>query len=83
MAATPEWKVHNAAGEYKACCKDVEDAGVLAELYGVGACIKNRMWSARPLYTVGMESVGPDAVAKIVFARCEALKAEYDALRAR
>jgi hypothetical protein len=80
MAASPEWKVHNAAGEYKACCKDVEDAGVLAELYGVGAFIKNRSWDSKPLYTV-REFVGPDVIAQTVHARCLELKAQYEAKR--
>jgi len=81
MAATPEWKVHNAAGEYKAACKDIEDAGFLAEIYGVGACIKNKYWDRKPLYVV-REMIGPDAIAKAVIARCEELKAEHEAKRA-
>ena len=75
--AIPEWKVHNAAGEYKACCKDVEDAGFLAELYGKGACIKNRSWGSRPLYTVGDEMGGPDVIAQAVLQRCNELRAQY------
>ena len=72
--AIPEWKVHNAAGEYKASCKDVADAGFLAEHYGKGACIKNRSWGGRSLYTVGNEMVGPDAIAQAVFQRCNELR---------
>lgn len=82
MAATPEWKVHNAAGEYKAACKDVEDAGILAEIYGPGAVIKNRGWGSKALYTVGAEIVGPDVIARAVHARCEALLDEANKKRA-
>lgn len=81
MAASPEWKVHNAAGEYKACCKDIEDAGVLAELYGIGACIKNRGWGSKPLYVV-RDMIGPDMIAREVFRRCDELSAEAARKRA-
>ena len=74
MAGSPEWKVHDAAGEYKACCKDVADAAFLAERYGKGAHIKHRSWGARPLYTVDDEMVGPDVIAQAVFKRCNELR---------
>lgn len=81
MAASPEWKVHNANGIYKACCKDLEDAGVLAELYGQGATIRNRSWSSKPLWTVGAEMVGPDVIAQSIIAKCEELRAFHAAKR--
>lgn len=81
MAATPEWKVHNAAGEYKACCKDVEDAGFLAELYGVGAFIKNKWRGGSEKLYVVREMVGPDVIAKAVHRRCEEISAAYAAKR--
>lgn len=80
MAASPEWKVHNAAGEYKACCKDVEDAGFLAELYGVGSFIKNKWQGSGKLYVV-REMIGPDAIAQAVFAECERQRAAHEAKR--
>lgn len=77
MAATPEWKVHNAAGEYKACCKDVEDAGFLAELYGVGAFIKNKWRGGSEKLYVVREFIGPDAIAQAIFKRCDEINARY------
>lgn len=82
MAASPEWKVHNAAGEYKACCKDVEDAGVLAELYGVGAFIKNKWRGGTEKLYVVREFIGPDAIAAAIFKRCDEIDAKHAAKRA-
>jgi hypothetical protein len=81
MAASPEWKVHNAFGEYKACCKDVEDAGMLAELYGVGAFIKNKWRGGNEKLYVVAEMIGPDAIAQAVFKRCEEIHAAHEAKR--
>lgn len=81
MAATPEWKVHNAAGEYKAACKDVEDAGVLAEMYGPGAFIKNKWRGGNEKLYVVHNLVGPDVIAQEVFRRCEEISAAHKAKR--
>ena len=40
MAASPEYKVYNTAGEYIAACKYGEDAAALVALQGDGAKIK-------------------------------------------
>jgi prefoldin subunit 5 len=85
MAATPEWKVHNAAGEYKAACKDIEDAACLVGLYGNGAFIKNRWRHPGKLWVEGSEEVSAsesyDQVAQTVWERCEKYSKECEAKR--
>ena len=85
MAATPEWKVHNAAGEYKAACKDIEDAACLVGLYGHGAYIANRWRYKGKVWHEGYESVSAsesyDEVARTVWKRCDKYSAECEAKR--
>jgi prefoldin subunit 5 len=85
MAASPEWKVYNAAGEYKACCKDIEDAAALVALYGNGACIKNPWRKPGKLWVEGSEEVSAaesyDQVAHTVHKRCDDYTAEIEAKR--
>ena len=38
--ACPKWKIYNAAKEYRASCKDVEEAAVLVAFMGKGATIR-------------------------------------------
>lgn len=71
MAASPQWKVYNAAQEYKAACKDVEDAACLVSLYGDGGTI--RLDHKLILWTEGSEdqqaSESYDHVAEVVYRR--------------
>lgn len=77
MAASPQWKVYNAAKEYKAACKDVEDAACLIAFYGDGATI--RAEHTIILWTEGAEqqpaSESYDFVAETVFHRLEERRA--------
>ena len=71
MASSPQWKVYNAAKEYKAACKDVEDAACLIALYGNGATI--RIEHTLVMWTEGAEdqpaSESYDHVAETVHRR--------------
>jgi len=40
MAASPEWKVFTATGEYEACAKSPETAASIVSFLGTGAKIK-------------------------------------------
>lgn len=82
MAASPQWKVYNAAKEYKAACKDAEDAACLVALYGDGATI--RAEHTIVLWTEGAEdqpaSESYDHVAETVHQR---MRARLDAASSR
>lgn len=54
MAAAPEWKVIDPAGEYVASCKEIEGAAVLADFYGNGSKIKHQ--HRLTVWTEGAES---------------------------
>lgn len=54
MAASPQFKVYNPAGEYVAACKHGEDAAAIVAGYGEGATI--RFGHSRVLWREGAES---------------------------
>lgn len=73
MAASPSWKVYNAAKEYRAACKAIEEAAVLVAFLGDGATI--RCEHSLVVWTEGAEdqSAGEsyDHVAEVASRRLE------------
>lgn len=86
MAASPQFKVYNARGEYMAATKEPEAAGALISLYGDGSTIRyGHTWV---LWTEGQEEVPAnesyDTVATTVYSRLAAKQQEsYDRTYAR
>lgn len=84
MASSPLWKVYNSDKEYRAACKDVEEAAVLVAFLGDGSTI--RCDHALILWTEGKEdqpaSESYDHVADVVNRRLSerraAMKAKLD-----
>lgn len=80
MAASPQFKVYNAAGAYMAATKEPEAAGALCAFYGDGATI--RYGHTCVLWREGQEDVPAsesyDVVAETCYARVAAFqKAAY------
>lgn len=78
MAASPQWKVYNSAGEYVAACKHVADAAALVALYGDGATIRGGHSRSLTFWHEGAEhqpaGESYDHVADVVAARVEAFR---------
>jgi len=85
MAASPMWKVYNAAKVYQAACKEVELAAVLVAFLGDGATI--RCDHTLILWTEGKEGLPAgesyDEVVAVVHARLGAHRAALSAQRSR
>ena len=76
MAATPEFKVYTADGEYIAACKHIEDAAAVVALYNEGATI--RWMHSKIVWKEGAEnfpaSESYDEVARIVTERIDEIQ---------
>jgi len=59
MAASPFWKVYDAAGEYQAACKRPEEAACLVDFLGEGATI--RAGHDRVVWTEGKDGRASDS----------------------
>ncbi len=82
MAAAPQLKIFNPAGEYVAACKEYEAAASLAAFYGAGARVQYAGCLARcdALWTEGKDGQAAesyDVAANLMRAREEALEFRY------
>ena len=78
MAATPQFKVFNAEGEYVASVKYFEDAACLMSFYGEGASVRAGHGKKETLWTEGRESFSAgesyDDAAEVMASRLADLK---------
>lgn len=80
MAASPRWKVYDAAGRYQAACHEVEAAAALMGLYGSGATIRDGHRAAATVWTEGVDGAGADSydrVARVAWERVNARRAAF------
>lgn len=73
MAAAPQYKVYDSAGQYRAACKDPTDAAILAAALGDGTTIRNGHSARSIVWTEGAEDQPAgesyDHVAMTIFER--------------
>jgi hypothetical protein len=73
MAASPEWKVYDAQGNYQAATKQIEAAAALMGFYGDGATIRYAHAARCIVWTEGAEEVSAtesyDIVAETAYER--------------
>jgi hypothetical protein len=70
MAASPEFKIYNPAGEYEAACKHAETAAAIVSFLGHGSAVK---WHhTKLIWTEGVDGKAGesyDAAATTMYAR--------------
>ncbi len=80
MGASPEFKVYNKAGEYRACCKDAAEAAVLVAFLGDGAKVRWLHGSKWVLWHEGAEDSSAaesyDHAAEVMLVRRDSINAE-------
>jgi len=78
MGASPDYKVYNAQGKYRAACVDAAEAAALASFLGDGATIRWGHSSKWRLWTEGHEDhpagESYDYVAQVAAIRLESLQ---------
>ena len=61
MAATPKFKVYDAAGAYQAACKEPEAAAAVVSLYGSGSTIRLGHAKRDTVWTEGVDGDAGDS----------------------
>ena len=83
MAASPQWKVYAADGEYRAACKYVQDAGPLLAALGNGATLRSGHNKRDTVWTEGQDGLAAesyDEVARIATFRRDLISHNLKAL---
>jgi tRNA A37 threonylcarbamoyltransferase TsaD len=69
MAASPKFKIYDAAGQYQAACHEPEAAAALVSFYGDGATIRDGHQAKHTVWTEGRDGAAGesyDHVAEII-----------------